>query len=58
MEGRFLTEERISDFKWHLISEEKSANTIEKYLRDARAFAAFLNGKEVTKELAISYCMM
>lgn len=55
MEGRFLTEEKIIQFKQHLISEEKSANTIEKYLRDVRAFADFLSGREATKELAIAY---
>ena len=58
MEGRFLTEERITQFKQHLISEEKSANTIEKYLRDARAFNGFLAGREVTKELAVAYKQM
>ena len=55
MEGRFLTEERISDFKRHLISEEKSVKTVEKYLRDVRVFMAFLNGQEVTKEKSIAY---
>ena len=55
MEGRFLTEEKIIQFKQHLISEEKSANTIEKYLRDVRAFAGFLYGREVTKENAVGY---
>ena len=55
MEGRFLTEKRIEEFKQHLISEEKSANTIEKYLRDVRVFAVFLAGREVTKEHAVAY---
>ena len=55
MEGRFLKEERIIQFKQHLISEEKSANTLEKYLRDVRAFASFLSGREVTKELVVAY---
>ncbi len=55
MEGRFLTKKRIQEFKQHLFSEEKSANTIEKYLRDVRAFADFLAGREVTKEIAVAY---
>ena len=55
MEGRFLTKKRIEEFKQHLVSEEKSANTIEKYLRDVRAFADFLAGREVTKEIAVAY---
>ena len=55
MKGRFLTEERIEEFRQHLVSEEKSENTIEKYLRDVKAFAAFLEDREVTKEHAIAY---
>jgi len=35
--------------------EEKSVNTIEKYLRDVCVFAGFLAGQEVTKEIVISY---
>ena len=35
--------------------EEKSANTIEKYARDVKAFAAYLNGNVVSKELVIEY---
>ncbi|MBR1811273.1 MAG: tyrosine-type recombinase/integrase [Clostridia bacterium] len=55
MEGRYLTEESLKQFKQHLISEEKSANTVEKYMRDVKVFAVFLNGCEVTKELSITY---
>ena len=35
--------------------EEKSENTIEKYLRDVRAFAEYLSGAEITKETVIAY---
>lgn len=45
----------IADFRRHLISEEKSVNTLEKYLRDVTVFAAYLSGREVTKELSIAY---
>lgn len=55
MKGRFLTEDRISAFKQYLISEEKSDNTIEKYLRDVKAFAVFLEDREISKELSIAY---
>lgn len=55
MEGRFLATESLDQFKQHLISEEKSTNTIEKYMRDVQAFAAFLDNREVTRELAITY---
>ena len=55
MKGRILTSEAIDCFKKHLREEEKSKNTIEKYLRDVRAFAAYLSGIEVTKETVIAY---
>ena len=55
MKRRFLTEKIITDFSAYLRCEEKSQNTVEKYLRDVRAFATYLNGVEVTKEAVISY---
>lgn len=55
MKGRFLTQEIICNFKEHLILEERSAATVEKYIRDVKAFAAFVNGEEVTKEVVIEY---
>ena len=55
MRGRFLTQEIISDFKEYLILEERSRATVEKYIRDVRAFSAFARGAEVTKEVVIEY---
>lgn len=55
MKGRFLTQEIISDFKEHLILEERSTATVEKYIRDVKAFSAFVNGAEITKEVVIEY---
>lgn len=55
MKGRFLTKEIISDFKEHLILEERSAATVEKYIRDVKAFSAFVNSLEITKEVVIEY---
>lgn len=55
MKGRILTSKAIGCFKKHLREEEKSENTIEKYLRDVRAFAAYLNSSEITKEAVIAY---
>ena len=52
---RFLTSERVSDFARHLALEERSEHTIEKYLRDVRAFRGYLGGRGMTKELAIAY---
>ena len=42
-------------FKDRLISEEKSPATVEKYLRDTRAFALFAGGREPTKETVLAY---
>lgn len=50
MKGRILTEKQIAIFELHLKSEEKSDNTVEKYIRDVRAFANYMGGIEVTKE--------
>ena len=55
MKGRILTSEAIECFKKYLREEEKSENTVQKYLRDVRAFAAYSGGAEVTKESVIAY---
>ena len=55
MKGQILTEKMVADFSAYLKSEEKSENTIEKYLRDVRAFSVYLNGDEITKEAVIAY---
>ena len=55
MKGRILTSEAIDCFKKYLRGEEKSENTVQKYLRDVRAFAAYLKSAEITKEAVIAY---
>ena len=55
MKGRILTSESIDCFKKHLREEEKSENTVGKYLRDVRTFAEYLGGAEITKETVIAY---
>lgn len=52
---RKITNELILSFKNYLIEEEKSENTIEKYIRDITFFMAWLCGQEVTKILALEY---
>ena len=52
---RIITEKAMKAFGAHLKSEEKSEHTVEKYLRDARAFAAFAGDAAVTKETVIRY---
>ena len=55
MEERILTADIICQFKEHLVLEERSENTIEKYIRDIKAFVAFLSGATLTKETVIEY---
>ena len=55
MKGRILTEKQIAAFAVYLKSEEKSENTVEKYIRDVRAFAACIDETEITKETIIAY---
>ena len=55
MKGRILTDKQITAFTIYLKSEEKSENTIEKYIRDVRAFLVYMNGSEITKETVIAY---
>ena len=55
MKGRIITESIISSFKIFLQNEEKSTNTIEKYIRDVKAFADYTNSLDVTKEMVIEY---
>ncbi|MBO5402410.1 MAG: tyrosine-type recombinase/integrase [Clostridia bacterium] len=55
MKGRILTENQIAAFAVFLKSEEKSENTVEKYIRDVRTFAAYVGAAEITKETVIGY---
>ncbi len=55
MEERIVTEQMICDFEQRLKYEEKSINTIQKYLRDVRQFAAFVGETPVSKELVVAY---
>lgn len=55
MKQNILTEKIIEEFGVFLQSEEKSENTIEKYLRDIQTFARYASGTAVTKETVITY---
>ena len=55
MSERKITQAHLIAFGEHLVREEKSAATVEKYLRDARAFVDYSDGKELTKELAVAW---
>lgn len=55
MEGRILTTNIIDDFRKNLVLQEKSAATIEKYIRDVKALLIYTQGEAVTKEIVIAY---
>lgn len=50
-----LKSKEIKGFAQHLVRQEKSAATQEKYLRDVQAFCLYADGKEVTKELTVAW---
>ena len=50
-----LSEELIRQFETNLFQTEKSGATVEKYVRDARRFAAFCGGEAVTKDSVIAF---
>lgn len=50
MEDFKLTAERIAAYGRYLKQEERTPATLEKYLRDVRAFALWLDGRPVTRE--------
>ena len=64
-ENRYVTEESLNRFQGFLQQEERSAGTIEKYMRDVKNFAAWIKEQssvpsgfsccEVTKDIAIRW---
>ena len=50
-----LTGEHLSAFGRFLLTEERSAGTIDKYMRDVRAFFLWLDGRAVTKDLTVEW---
>lgn len=50
-----LTQEHMMEFEKYLIMQEKSTATVEKYLRDVRAFFVYVGTSKVTKEQVIDY---
>lgn len=52
---KIMTEEMLLRFAAFLRQEEKSANTLEKYLRDVARFAEFAGDAAVTKTLVLAY---
>ncbi len=55
MKKRFITSKMIANFEVELRNDEKSSNTIEKYLRDVGCFATFTRGRIIDKALVLEY---
>ena len=53
--NRIITSSMIGDFASYLRSDEKSENTIEKYLRDVRAFTMFAEAREISKAVVMEF---
>lgn len=52
---RIITSSMIQDFENYLRVDEKSENTIEKYLRDVRAFCRAISMKAITKSIVVEF---
>ncbi len=52
---KMFSNETIEAYRKYLISEEKAPATVEKYIRDIRAFARWLGEKEWDKEAVLQY---
>ena len=52
---KHIDQAQLTAFERHLRLEEREPGTIEKYLRDVRAFAAWLEEKPLDKEAAVAW---
>lgn len=50
-----ITQDLIENFKNHLIDEEKASATLEKYVRDIKAFFVWVSGLEISKRTVLDY---
>ena len=55
MEEKHITEKGIERFREFLEEEEKAENTVEKYMRDVRAFCLWLGKRSATHEAVTDY---
>ncbi len=55
MKQKIITKDKINEFKKHLIEDEKSQATIEKYMRDIEKLCDFLKGAPIDKMLMLAY---
>ena len=55
MKQPIITMETINQFRQYLRSEERETGTVEKYCRDIGAFATWINGSTVNREMVIAW---
>lgn len=55
MTEQTVTPTQLRTFAEFLLKEEKSTATAEKYLRDARVFVLYADGKPISKELTVAW---
>lgn len=55
MNKKIITNELINNFRIYLYEEERSDNTIQKYMRDIRFFREWLQDKSIDKSIVIEY---
>ncbi len=55
-EKRYIISETIDDFRKHLILEEKSRATVEKYIRDVKVFKEYITVEAVQRGEAMVSC--
>ncbi len=50
-----ISEKQISNFKQYLVENERSRNTISKYIHDVYIFAGFIDGRQLDKGSLVLY---
>jgi site-specific recombinase XerD len=50
-----ITQDLIENFENYLINEEKASATLEKYIRDIKAFFEWISGTEIDKQKDLNY---
>lgn len=58
MPNRVLSFRDLDNYRNYLEEEEKSAVTIQKYLRDVRTFAVYAGDRPITKNVTVAYKAM
>ncbi len=55
MKRNIITQDMLAEFENFLRNDEKSSNTVQKYLRDIRAFAGFAGQEIIDRQTVLAY---